>query len=266
MNLNLPTLIMTLILLSFGCNHNSGSNTSQHDSNNNTVPTSVPSVDVFRAIATAKISLQGTSQWCTGTLIAPNLVVSAAHCFFDDVTRLKSYPPLSVSIRQKDGSMSVSYEVSAHGISDYLTHDFEDIAWIKLKSDVINASPIKIATRKDQNLELPIGTKTHAFGFSSNAWKERIIEALDPAQTLATPVLKIWEIPTSLEPKMLGGDSGGPLIIKQNEQWLLLGVLQGEKLYTGKAETSFTSLQAYLADLNAAGGSSAIQTIEINNY
>ncbi|HXW60937.1 MAG TPA: S1 family peptidase [Myxococcota bacterium] len=207
----------------------------------------------FEDVPVAKIALKNTGDYCSGILVSEHAVLTAAHCFVDQHNDLV-HPPISVSVRHKDGRMSAPYyEVNNYRVSRLLRPDnidYEDIAVITLRQNVTYAVPIKVAERANDRVPLAVGTEVFAFGFSSGKWIKRQTIALDPT-TGPINELNKWVIPTELEPKMVGGDSGGPLLIKQDNQWLLLGVLQGQKHYSGKPDTSFTPVQAFMPEITA---------------
>lgn len=202
-----------------------------------------------------KIALKGTAEFCSGTMVADDLVLTAAHCFYDEKGKKLKHPPVSVRLKLTDQTLSPPYEVDSYKTSDFGNpYEVKDIAAIKLKQKVLNLTPIKIALRATNTDELEAGTQTYAFGFRSLKWSVRKIAPLetDPknfSHAWEIPLFKAWGIPTEYEPRMTGGDSGGPLLIKQDGELLLLGVLQGEvHLSKNQDDTSFTAVQPFLAD------------------
>lgn len=258
MKIALTKMFVTLglIILSCSCGQNG------EISNNNGSRAPNESHDLA-SLPVARISFKGTGEYCTGILIEKNIVLTAAHCFYDEHTRLKSYTPDKVVIKEKDQKMSAPYDVDTAGEADYNTYDYKDIAWIRLKSNVDNATPVTIGVRKVMTDELPIGTELSAFGFTSGLWVNRKIIALDAAFGGNFNELKQWEIATELDPKMAGGDSGGPLFIKSDKKWFLVGVLQGQKGYSKGIETGFSAIQPFLPNITAALGGIAPATEEI---
>ncbi|MBI5517737.1 MAG: trypsin-like serine protease [Deltaproteobacteria bacterium] len=135
---------------------------------------------------------------CTGTLVAPNVVISAAHCFGYGSTRSPGRYG-TFSIRRAAGEASVSYT-----IEQYVSYSSQlgtyDVALVKLATAV----PASVATPAGVARSIPSrGTRLAVYGYGCTArgtstdWrKRRFVFTEGPASNNLCP-----------------GDSGGPVIV-----------------------------------------------------
>lgn len=219
-------------------------------------------------IPLAYITFKGTSEWCSGILVTEGtaqsyIVVTAAHCFWDDNKRL--YEPKDVFILNRAGGWDraehVFYERSDIDVAEY-----KDIGLIRLKKtpNIKTYPTIRVAARAvptDANAQatwetkgLKPGTEVYSWGYTSRRWIKRETVEMTGAQIWGDAAgrdMRQWVIPTK-NAQAYGGDSGGPLLMKFNGAWHLVGVLQGYKpegLYTKEHTITFTWIDRYMQNI-----------------
>lgn len=181
----------------------------------------------FDGYTVANITLDTGS--CSGTLVARDLIVTAAHCFFEN----PAAKPTLISLHSKVGSQynlkAKAWEAQAgfyHLAGDkvVIDYDFKDIAYIQLVKNAHEDFPIiEVATNLTPNIAF--NTPLVLFGFSSNNFHD-----LKTIGLLAPPVnveVNDFIIPMNEDFAIKEGDSGGPCLFKNAGKMYLAGVIKG---------------------------------------
>jgi len=216
---------------------------------------------------------------CTGTLIAPNLVISARHCGIGAGT----------VVRFGDNSNNTTFTVTVQsstlpaGSGSLL--DGGDVSIHVLNSSVPAniATPMRLIDETDDLAGMLAATLGYGYnglgssghGFNGDGWRwggENIIDRYgSPASAGGSNIISTDfdngtnganTIPTSsstpleFEATTAPGDSGGPVLVQFGGEWVISGVLSG-----GTSSTSvygdiswWTGTAIYRDEIEAAGG------------
>lgn len=188
-----------------------------------------PESRIAKSTVKLKVYHQGTIDTCSGTLIAKDLVLTAAHCLSDD--------PLLVVVATAEGSRA-AMNYKAHDDYTIVTRAFpfalrrsdttrNDIALLRLRRPVSSGLAAKLPARK-----MLTGEKTAVL--IAGYGKTKVDEAAEapsiltwaPAQAqLIMFTFKIPEAQLAITGRQLcQGDSGGPIYQVSGKDLVVIGV------------------------------------------
>ena len=183
------------------------------------------------------------SKLCTGSLIAPNWVLTAAHCLVDEDGNVAEPSDVTAfvghdfeEILTDTASRRVASQVVTHPQYNHFVKGTNDISLIQL-TQPFPVEPVSILTSAEEAIYAPSGTTTTAvgWGLTENG------EFPDILQHVSIPMYSLEECRRRLQPFGFGqapgtfcagtaaegtrpGDSGGPLLVPFGNDWGQVGV------------------------------------------
>lgn len=236
----------------------------------------------FNAVVALILANNGQgSNYCTGVLISPNTVLSARHCDIRTNEFVRFGPDADNPIFSA-GISSVSLPGGGSPFSQLLNGG--DVAIITLSRNIPSsiATPLRLT---DRTLDL-VGEEASVIGYGAaglgstggignNVLRWGAQNVLDRYGTAASGggsgnnIISMdfdngsnannslgSRIPLPLEGTVAVGDSGGPVLVQQDGEWLVAGVLSGGTTAGGVyGDVSWwTGIQPFQAQIEAAGG------------
>ena len=232
-----------------------------------------------QAFAAPFDAVVSVSVGCTGVLVASDVVLSARHCGISAGDTVSFGEDSS----NPTGTFSISTAVNPAGAGSLL--DGGDFTILTLDTDVPEsiATPMRLIDATDDLVGMTaatigygfngVGSVGHEFSTDNTRWGgENIIDAFGtPATTFGSNIISTDfddgtagantisgsdPTPLEFEATTAPGDSGGPVVVQQNGEWLVAGVLSG-----GTSPTSvfgdvswWTGTAFFRAEIEAVGG------------
>lgn len=185
----------------------------------NGVPTSA-----YPAVAGLRISNPAWVGLCTGTLVSPSVVLTAAHCVSDSPLAIRAtfFP---------DGRTAARYAVTAYAIHLEYRFPDADLALLLLEAPVAGVSPVPLSERKPRS-----GTRGMIVGYGEDEQGTTGVKQMGSVRLKTCPrrMPALGLLPGSLSRALCWrarrgrqntchGDSGGPLLV----EGMLAGVTSG---------------------------------------
>ncbi len=222
---------------------------------------------------------------CTGTLIAPNVVLSARHCGIGAGTLVRfgtneNSPTFTTRVQSSilpdgNGSLLDGGDVSIHVLRNSVPANIaEPMQLIDETSDLVGQVAAIIGYGWNG-----VGSSGHQFSSDGRRWGgENIINRygrpanaggsniistdFDNGTSGANTISSSSSVPLQFEATTAPGDSGGPVLVQLNNEWVIAGVLSG-----GTTNTSvygdiswWTGTAIYRSAIESAGGVFAQET------
>lgn len=216
---------------------------------------------------------------CTGTLIAPNVVISARHC--------GTNTGATINFGDNSGSPihTATVQSSSLPAGNGSLLDGGDVSILTLTSNVPSniAEPMRLIDATNELVGMTAATLGYGFngvgssghGNTSDGWRwggENIIDVygtpasasgsniistdFDDGSAGANTIPSSSATPLQFEATTAPGDSGGPVFVQLGSEWVIAGVLSGGT--TGNSVYGdiswWTGTAIYRAQIEAAGG------------
>ncbi|MFF2191456.1 FG-GAP-like repeat-containing protein [Streptomyces sp. NPDC058157] len=187
---------------------------------------------------TARIVIGNAERACTGTLVAPQWVLSAASCFADATGTVQAGAPktaTTVTVGRTDLTQA-SPGAAARTAVRLVPHPERDLVMVKLDTGIANLKPAVLATTPAGADE---AVRAAGFGRTKTAWvPDRLHTASFTAAANGSADIALT---ASGDGAVCQGDAGGPVLREKNGTQELLAVIsrswQGGCLGTPATET-----------------------------
>jgi len=177
------------------------------------------------------VLLGGGGVWCTGTLVAPNVVLTAAHCISAKNNLVYFGPQYLGDAGGTTLGISKSYPHP-----DYATNKSVDIG-IAILSSSSAVTPSAFSSTPPT-----VNANVHVVGFGDTASPS---EPLFTKMQIDVPIGTVASDSFTTGPAICSGDSGGPAFLSVNNQNVIAGVVSGHSIQACGGTAGYVRVDLY---------------------